>query len=62
MAASALLHSQVTAKTATTEYADFVNPQWARLLAVLGMDTEYVRGSGAFWKDALEIARRAVNL
>jgi ornithine--oxo-acid transaminase len=47
MTASALLHSQPSTKNAATEYADFVNPQWVRLLGLLGMDTEYVRCSGA---------------
>lgn len=30
-----------------TEYSESVNPQWARLLSLLGMDVEYLRCTGA---------------
>ncbi len=33
--------------TATNPYADFVNPQWVRLLDLLGMNVPYTRCSGA---------------
>ena len=33
--------------TTSSDYATFVNPQWRRLLAVLGMDVSYERCAGA---------------
>ncbi len=35
------------APVSRTAYHDFVNPQWARLLDIMGMDVEYARCSGA---------------
>jgi len=34
------------AETAGSCYSDYVNPQWVRLLALLGMDVSYERCLG----------------
>ena len=37
----------ISSLSETTDYATFVNPQWQRLLSVLGMDVRYDRCVGA---------------
>jgi hypothetical protein len=53
----------------SSAYATFVNPQWRRLLAVLGMHVSYERCAvigeahcaGGFWSEALGLAERALQ-
>src|ERR1035438_3491118 len=37
----------ISTQSSAADYSNFVNPQWSRLLSVLGMDVSYSRCSGA---------------
>jgi hypothetical protein len=45
-------------------YEKYVNPQWVRLLDVLGMNADYdlMHASTGFWTEALGMARRVTNV
>ena len=43
-------------------YEKYVNPQWVRLLDLLGMNVHYMHASTGFWTEALGMARRVINV
>lgn len=56
--------------TLDEKYSRYVNPQWVKLLSVLGINRQFVRAFGAeliqhdkseFWPQGLRIAARALG-